>query len=162
MVRKPARNSQTTLLCAMPLRRNDPTIHARLMGSIGRNWMKIFRTKASSHINTPFFPFLLRICPLFGAVSPNNTISPNNLLRPFAPHLMRVLFLGSFAGYYPAFFGCLPPVVSLLLAVYLRFLSFSRKKSSKICIYQKIVVILHPKIYAGGICLFVRVDFLTY
>ena len=57
MVRKPARNSQTTLLCAMPLRRNDPTIHARLMGSIGRNWMKIFRTKASSHINTPFFPF---------------------------------------------------------------------------------------------------------
>ena len=97
MVRKPARNSQTTLLCAMPLRRNDPTIHARLMGSIGRNWMKIFRTKASSHINTLFFtitffifraysreiiepigaknltpPF--RICPLFWAVSPNNPL----------------------------------------------------------------------------------------
>ena len=97
MVRKPARNSLTTLLCAMPLRRNDPTIHARLMGSIGRNWMKIFRTKASSHINTPFFTITffifraylreiiepigaknltprLRICPLFGAVSPNNPL----------------------------------------------------------------------------------------
>lgn len=101
MVRKPARNSQTTLLCAMPLRRNDPTIHARLLVSIGRNWMKIFRTKASSHINTPFFPFFnitffifraylreiieligaknltphLRVCLLFGAVSPNQSSS---------------------------------------------------------------------------------------
>ena len=35
-----------------------------------------FRVKFSF----PFFPFLLRICPLFGAVSPNNP------LRPFAPH----------------------------------------------------------------------------
>ena len=50
-----------------------------------------------SRLSLPFFPFLLRICPLFGAVSPNNP------LRPFAPHFMRVLFLGSSAGCHPAF-----------------------------------------------------------
>ena len=57
----------------------------------------ILAVYVSSRLSLPFFPFLLRICPLFGAVSPNNP------LRPFAPHFMRVLFLGSSAGCHPAY-----------------------------------------------------------
>ncbi len=136
-----------------------------------------YKFRAKLFFSFPFFPFLLRICPfllhicpLFGAVSPNQRPPDGSytffifrayLREPLSLRPLRRLTKRRSLPHSP-YFGCLPPVVSLLLAVYLRFLSFFTKKSSKICICQKIVVILHPKIYAGGICLFVRVDFLTY